>query len=260
MGIDFETAIAMQRICTGENVELTRGQIAGETIDIDKVTSRFKPEKAQLCREFYDKLVNDSTKKLYDVELLLEETESIKKEFDDFLAANKGNDSFQEIIDGIGDFFMTPPFEGLDSIEYGVNEVCVFSILEYFRWKTAEKQGGKHDHEQIRTEYRDDIAARTYEEVGDHWIGVYDDLQKRYDKLAGSFEGERALQHYMTACCIVAVSAIKDQESFALDMVQAGAVHKGIEIADSYIDGTYDEDESVFTNNVIKLYEFVNTF
>lgn len=253
MGIDFETAVAMQRICTGETIELTRGKIAGEVLEIDKLTKGMKQDKAEACRKFYQEMLSNDEKKAYDVELLLEETESIKKEFDDFLIANKDDDSFQVLFDAISEFFMTPPFEGLDSIEYGVNEVCVLSILEYFKWKTAEK----HDHEMIRKEYRDNIAERTYEEVGDHWIGVYDDLQKRYDKMSGAFEGEREFEHKLAACCIIAVSAIKDQDAFSLDMVQTGAVQKGIEIADSYLDETYDEDESIFTNNVVKLYEFI---
>lgn len=253
MSIDFETAIAMQKICTGETIELTRGQIAGEVLDIDSLAKGFKPDKTAECRAFYDKLVNDDTKKDYDIDLLLEETDAIKKEFDDFLTANKEDGSFLALFDAISEFFMTPPFEGLDGIEYGVNEVCVLSILEYFVGKESEN----HDHELIRKEYRDSIADRTYEEVGDHWIGVYDDLQKRYDKLWAAFEGDRAFEYKLAACSIVAVSAIKDQDAFSLDMVQTGAVAKGKEIADAYLDETYDEDESIFTNNVIKLYEFI---
>ncbi|MBQ3522732.1 MAG: hypothetical protein IJA38_07860, partial [Bacteroidales bacterium] len=149
-----------------------------------------------------EKLCSDDTKKTYDIDLLLEETDAIKKEFDDFIASSGGNDSFQVIFDAIGEFFMTPPFEGLDSIEYGVNEVCVFSILEYFVGKEPEE----HDHDTVRKEYRDSIADRTYEEVGDHWIGVYDDLQKRYDKLWSAFDGERAFEYKLAACSIVAIS------------------------------------------------------
>ena len=253
MGIDFETAIAMQKICTGETIELKRGKIVGEVIDIDKIVKNFKADRAAECRAFYEKMINDNETKMYDVELLLEETEAIKKEFDEFLVSNACNDSFQVLFDAIGEFFMTPPFEGLDSIEYGVNEVCVFSILEYF----VGKESKDHEHDRIRKEYRDSIADRTYEEVGDHWIGVYDDLQNRYDKLWEAFDGERAFEYKLAACSIVAVSAIKDQGTFSLDMVQTGAVVKGKEIADSYLDETYDEDESILTNNVIKLYEFI---
>lgn len=253
MSIDFETAIAMQRICTGETIELARGRIAGEVIDIDKATESFGSGKAGKCREFYNELVSDETKKPYDADMLLEETDAIKKEFDDFIKSNGDDDSFRAMFDSISEFFMHPPFEGLDNIEYGVNEVCVFSVLEYFKRKTSED----HDHEQIRREYRDSIAERTYEEVGDHWIKVYDDLQKRYDMIGEDFEGERAFSRKLAGCCIVAVSAIRDQDEFSLDMAQAGAGEKGRDIADAYIDGTYKEDESVFTDNVVRLYEFV---
>lgn len=253
MSIDFETAMAMQRICTGESIELTRGQIVGEVLDIEGLVKGFKAEKAEACREFYNNMVKDDKKKTYDIDMLLEETDAIKKEFNDFLEANKDNGSFHEIFEAISDFFMVPPFEGLDSIEYGVNEVCVFSALEYFIWKTLDE----HDHEKIRKEYRDNIAERTYEEVGNHWIGVYDDLQKRYAALESSFSGERAFEQKIAACSIVAISAIKDQDAFTLDMAQAGAVSKGKEIADAYLDETYKEDESSFTDNVVKLYEFI---
>ena len=46
MGIDFETAIAMQKICTGETIELKRGKIVGEVIDIDKIVKNFKEDRA----------------------------------------------------------------------------------------------------------------------------------------------------------------------------------------------------------------------
>lgn len=253
MGIDFETAIEMQKICTGDTRELSRGQIAGEVLNIDNIVKGFSREKADKCREFYDEMLKDDIRKPYDIDLLLEETESIKKAMDDFLTANSDDDSFMAIFDAISDFFMVPPFEGLDNIEYGVNEVCVFSVVEYFKGLTAEK----HDHEKIRKDYRDNIAERTYEEVGEHWIGVYDDLQKRYDKISAEDECENSLMYKIAGCSIIAISAIKDQDSFSLDMVQMGAEAKGKAIVDEYLADTYEEGESVFTDNVIKLLEFV---
>ena len=253
MGIDFETAIEMQKICTGETRELSRGQIVGEVIDIEKVVKGFNQEKADKCRAFYEEMLNDAEKKSYDAELLIEETEAIKKQLEDFLSENSDDGSFQAIFDGISEFFMNPPFEGLDGIEYGVNEVCVFSVLEYMLWKTVED----HDHQKVRKDYRDNIAARTYEEVGDHWIGVYDDLQKRYDAMGLSVESDSELMENIAACSIVAISAIKDQDSFTLDMAQAGAVAKGKTIAEEYMADKYEEGESVFTDNVVRLVEFI---
>ncbi len=253
MSINFETAAAMQRICTGETIELTRGQIAEETIELGKLTEKFSPEKTEKCRAFYDKLTADDTKKSYDAESLIEEVDSIKREFDGFIDSIDDRGSFSEIFYSISDFFMNPPFEGMDGIEYGVNEVCVFSVVEYFMWKTA----ADHDHERLREEYRSSIADRTYEEVADHWIKVYDDLQRRYDMLEDEAGEERAFEHKLAGCCIIAISAIREQDEFSLDMTQSGAVTKGRNIADSYLDGTYKEDESAFADNVVRLYEFV---
>lgn len=38
--MNYETVMEMQRICAGEKCELTRGQIAEETIDIKKETKK----------------------------------------------------------------------------------------------------------------------------------------------------------------------------------------------------------------------------
>lgn len=253
MRIDYDVAMDMQKICAGEPRELSRGQIVGQVIDIDDITKSFSREKADECIRFYNELVKADEKKLYDVDMLLEETDAIKEEFDDFLRSYAGDGSFQSMFDSISDFFMSPPFEGLDSIEYGVNEVCVFSILEYFKQKTTDG----FDHAEIREAYRDSIASRTYEEVADHWIGVYDDLQARYDKLGVNFEGAHALQQRLAACSIVAIAAIRDQDKFALDMAQSGAEEQGKAIMDSYLNDEYKEGESTFADNVIKLYDFV---
>ena len=39
------------------------------------------------------------------------------------------------------------------------------------------------DLEGSRQDYWDRIRQGTYEETADPWIGVYDDLQKRFDKI-----------------------------------------------------------------------------
>lgn len=252
--MNFEVAVEMQKICTGETRELTRGQIASEVLDIDKLTKGFKPEVVEKCRAFYEELIKSGEKKMYDIDMLLEETESVKAEFDAFLKGNRGSDICKVIYDALEEFFQVPPFDGLDNIEYGVHEVCVFSILEYFIWKTAQK----HDHEGCRSEYRDSIAERTYEEVGGHWIEVYDDLQKRYDALEGDLNDPHSFRLKLISCCILAIAAIRDQDSFALDMAQSGAGAKAGEIAAMLEDDSYKEGESSFTDNAVKLYTFVN--
>lgn len=276
--MNYETVMEIQRICAGEQRELTRGQIAEETLDIDKEIKNLPPAKKQACEMFYQKMLADETRRAYDVDTLLAEKESIKQQFEAFRRESIGNDSFHAMYEAISEFFMTPPFEGLDNIEYGVNEVCVFAVLEY----VAAKLNTDHDHEGCRRDYRDSIEQRTYEATADHWIGVYDDLQKRFaqiwseagmqdadqnppndsqaDATAGVPAANRALQEKMAACAIVAIAAIRDQDSFSLDMVQAGAVHKAREVVKEFMSETYEEGKSDFTDNVIRLLRFLNEF
>lgn len=251
--MNYEVAMEMQRICTGETRELTRGQIAEEVIDFDRITRDFKPETVEKCRAFYEELIKSGEKKMYDVDMLVEETEAVKADFDKFIRENSGDGAFHKMYDDIEDFFNVPPFEGLDNIEYGVHEVCVFSILEYFIWKVAEN----HDHESCREEYRDSIAKRTFPEVADKWIGVYDELQKRYETMEGDFDDEQSLKVKLTACCIIAIAAIRDQEAFSLDMAQSGAMKKAEEIVETCIDDTRMRGESTFSDNAVRLFNFV---
>ena len=47
--MNYETVMEMQRICAGEKCELTRGQIAEETIDIKKETKNLFDAECQMC-------------------------------------------------------------------------------------------------------------------------------------------------------------------------------------------------------------------
>jgi len=254
--MDFETALEMQKICTGEERELTRGQIAAEVIEFDSLTKNFRPEMVEECKKFFEGMKADESRKAYDVDSLMEETEHLKAEFQQFIREHRDDDVFRMIYDDIGDFFQTPPFEGLDNIEYGVNEVCVFSVAEYFIWK-SEDESRDYDHDGCRRDYRDNIASRTHEEVGDHWIEVFDSLQTRYDKVAGGFDDEHSLKLKIVGCCIIALAAIRDQDEFNLDMAQAGADAKAETIVCAMEDETYIEGESSFTDNVVRLFKFV---
>lgn len=268
--MNYEAAIKMQKICTGEKEELTIGEITEEVIDIDKLISGMDDENKEKCRKFYDSLTNDKSKKMYDATSLIEETDEIKRKMDDFVIVNVKNDILGRIFGEMDEFFMNTPFEGLDNIEYGVNEVCVFALIEYFIWKTDKD----HDHGKCRRRYRNDIANRTYEEVADHWIGVYDDLQKRYDELLQKMQdiykddkmGESVLsqtssiKEMIAGCSLITIAAIRDQDAFSLDMVQEGAGKKGCVIARECENGSYEAGESVFTDNAVRLYRFICGF
>ena len=140
--MNYEVAIGMQRICTGETAELTRGGIAEEVIDINKIIEGMNEENAGKCRAFYDKICRQ----------------------------------------------------------------C--------------QEGSSEDDPSLSANLKDMIAG----------------------------------------CCIVAVSAIRDQDDFALDMVQSRAAQKGHAISEDYENGKYEEGGSVFTDNVMRLYRFICGF
>lgn len=250
--MNLQIAMEMQRICTGESRELTKGEIVSGIIDLEELTAGFKPETVEKCTAFYNEMVNDNEKKVYNADTLFDEIQTIKSEFKKFMRTDK-DAAFRRFYDDVGEFLMIPRFEGLDDIAYGIHEVCVFSILEYFAWKLIEG----YDHDKCHKEYRDNIAERTHEEVADHWMKVYDDLQERYDRFNFNLDDEYELKCKITACSIMAITAIRDQDDFALDMAQGSAEKKAKEIVDSRMNNTYEEGDSTFVDNAVKMYDFV---
>ena len=57
--MDYEVAIEMRNICMGDKRELTRGQIAGEVIDFDKLMKGLKPETVEKCRAYFDVMIKN---------------------------------------------------------------------------------------------------------------------------------------------------------------------------------------------------------
>lgn len=255
--MNFEVVMEMQRICTGEPRELARGQIAAETIDLDEITKGFKPERIERCKAFYEQLIGDNTTKMYDVDLLMEETEAIKKEFDDYILTNNADDKFLVMYNKIEDLLINSPFEGLDGTPYGIAEVSIFSLLEYFAWKVLGS-----DHEWCRSEYRDSLVHNTEggEPVAEHWMKFYDGLQKRYQALGTDFSTEESRKLLVTAAAIIALAAMRDQDEYMLDMAQAGAMTKAKEIVESVNKDEYSEGDSTFADNTLALFRFVYDF
>ena len=62
--MNYETVMEMQRICAGEKCELTRGQIAEETIDIKKETKIFRSIRHRHAKLFMKKCAQMLQKKV----------------------------------------------------------------------------------------------------------------------------------------------------------------------------------------------------
>lgn len=109
--MNYETVMEMQRICAGEKCELTRGQIAEETIDIKKETKIFRSIRHRHAKLFMKNALR-CFEKSYDIDSLMAEKEAIQQEFDAFRRESIGNDSFHAMYDAISEFFMNPPLKG----------------------------------------------------------------------------------------------------------------------------------------------------
>ena len=76
MDIDFEVIQKINDIATGGKQTLTRGQIASQTVDIDKFTSHMVEDRAVRAREVYEEILADETESEYDLDMLNAEREN----------------------------------------------------------------------------------------------------------------------------------------------------------------------------------------
>lgn len=251
--MNFEVVMAMQQVCTGEKAELTKGQIAEQAIDLNIMLKNFSEEKKQRCMAYYNEMISNEEQNTYDIDTLMQEIEAQKKQFKNFIYNEDSGDQFVKMIDAIEELLINSPFEGLDSIAYGVAEVCIFSELEFF---TCKKLG--LDHDVHRNQYRNNLIHSTEgEAVADHWMGVYDDLQSRYESFNISLENDDDFKKAIITCSLISLAAIRDQDKDMLDMLQGRAPAKAQEILDSLNDETYDEGLSDTVDNAVAMFRFI---
>lgn len=251
--MNYEVAMAMQKVCTGEKVELTKGQIAEQAIDLKTMLRNFSDEKAERCTAYYNEMIADDEKSIYDIDTLTETIEEQKNKFMNFIYNEDSGDQFAKMMDKIENLLLNSPFEDLDSMPYGVAEVCIFSVLEYF---VCKKLG--LDHEIHRSQYRLNLVNSTDgEPVAAHWIGVYDALQKRYEAFGTEFDSDGDFKKAIIASSLVALAAIKDQDDYMLDIVQGGAAAKAEEIFEELESEEYQDGLSTSVDNAVVLFKFV---
>ena len=251
--MNFEVALAMQRVATGETVELTKGQIAEQAIDLNIMLSKFSAEKAARCKAFYDEMIKNEEKTEYDVDTLTAEIDAQRKAFMNFVYNEDSSDQFVKMIDAIEELLINSPFEGLDTIAYGIAEVCIFSELEFFTWKKLGL-----DHEIHRSQYRQNLVNCTEgEAVADFWMKLYDDLQVMYGGIVGNIEDTEDFRRAILACSLISLAAIKDQDREILELRAAKAMEKAQEILDELNADDYDEGLSDITDNAVAMLRFV---
>ena len=254
--MNFEIAMAIQRACTGENVELKKGLIAEHAVELDKWIDGMSAEKAERCTAFYQEMINDETVATYDADKLMDEIRAQEKKFKNFVYKEDSEDQFLRMIDAIEELLMNSPFVGMDQTPYGVAECCIYSQLEFFTWK---KFGLSHDLH--RNQYYNNLVNSTEgEAVADYWINVYDELQKRYETFVTDLEDDRNFQVSIIACALLALAAMRDHDEYSLDFASGRAVSKAEEIMTELENNDYDEGLSDTVDNAVAMHRFVYTY
>ena len=108
--MNFEVALAMQKVATGETVELTKGQIAEQAIDLNIMLSKFSEEKAARCKVFYDEMIKNEEKAEYNIDMLTAEIDAQRKAFMNFVYNEDSSDQFVKMIDAIEELLINSPY------------------------------------------------------------------------------------------------------------------------------------------------------
>lgn len=251
--MNFEVVMAMQQVCTGEKVQLTKGQIAEQAIDLNVMLKNFSEEKTNRCTAYYNEMISNEEKNTYDIDALMQELEAQRKQFKNFIYNEDSGDQYVKMIESIEELLINSPFEGLDSIAYGIAEVCIFSELEFFTWKKLGL-----DHEIHRSQYRENLINSTEgEAVADYWMGVNDYLQSIYAALDIPMSNDDDFKKAIIASSLISLAAMRDQDKDMLDMMKGRAPSKAQEILDSLNDETYDEGLSDTVDNAVAMFKFI---
>ena len=251
--MNFEVALAMQKVATGEKVELTKGQIAEQAIDLNIMLHNFGEDKAARCTEYYNEMIKNDEKAVYDIDTLTAEIDAQRKQFMNFVYNEDSSDQFVKMIDAIEELLINSPFEGLDTVAYGIAEVCIFSEMEFFTWKKLGL-----DHDLHRDQYRENLVNCTEgEAVADFWMKLYDDLQVIYESFGTDFETVDDFRRAILACSLICLAAIKDQDRDILEVRQAKAVEKAQEILDELNADDYAEGLSDIADNAVAMLNFI---
>ncbi len=254
--MNFEMAMAIQRACTGENVELAKGTIAEHAVEIDKWIEGMNAEKAERCKAFYEEMISDKTTAVYNADALMDEIRAQEKKFKNFVFKEDKEDQFLRMQDATEELLMNSPFIGMDTVAYGIAECCIIAQLEFFTWKKLGL-----DHDLHRNQYYDALVNMTEGvAVADYWIKVYDELQKRFETFGTDFENDRSFQVSIIACALVALAAMKDHDEYSLDFASGRAVSKAEEIMTELENDDYDEGLSDIVDNAVAMHRFVYTY
>ena len=178
--------------------------------------------------------------------------EEAKKGFEEIVKEIETEDDlYKRLFDEVQEFLFNPPFEGLDDQPYGLVEIAVFTLLEYFAHQKID-----FDHEQYLENYRKSIAARTYEENANvHMAKNVNPLQKYFGEGLSKLEEGEDPDVGLALCCILALTNVKTPEM--VPVIVDGSIGTARQIVSDIKEDFYVEGESDLADNVNRLMIFI---
>lgn len=231
---------------------MSRAEVILALIDGPGEMKDLSEEKLAKYTELYDEYMAMDEEIEMSAEMAYDISEEAKARFKEIVKEiNNEDDLYRRLYDEVQEFLFNPPFEGLDDQPYGLVEIAVFTLLEYFARREID-----FDHDQYMENYRRSIADRTYEENANvHMKKNILPLQAAFDKgLAKLGEGEDP-DVGLGLCCILALTNVKTPEM--VPMIVDGSVDTARQIVSDFKEDFYVEGESDLADNVVKLMIFI---
>lgn len=241
----------MQGILTGNEETISKAEATLAVIELDKITEDVSEEKAAKCQALYDEYLKDDEQVAVDGDQLVDMIDEIKASFDDILSViDSEGELFNAMLESVQEFLFNPPFDGYDTLPYGLIEIGVWTLLDFYLCKEAG-----YDRAEYHERYRNSVADRSNESNADyHMEHNVCKLQTVINKALLAAEGADE-DTKLGIACILTLTNIKTPEM--LEMVAMGAPVMAKEIVPEIKNTDFEVGGNDMTDNVFRLYSYI---
>lgn len=249
-----EAVRKLQGIVVSGPDQMSKAEVILALIDSPEEVKDLTEEKMAKYKALYDEYMAMDEPIEMSAEMAYDITEEAKAKFKEIVKEiDNEDDLYKRLYDEVQEFLFNPPFEGLDDQPYGLVEIAVFTLLEYFANKRMD-----FDHEQYMENYRKSIADRTYEENANvHMKKNILPLQAAFDKGLSKMEEGEDPEVGLALCSILALTNVKTPEM--VPMIVEGSIDTARQIVSDIKEDFYVEGESDLADNVNRLMIFIRS-
>ncbi|MBQ0078791.1 MAG: hypothetical protein KBS66_02720 [Eubacterium sp.] len=246
-----EAVRKMQGILTGNEDTISKAEATLAVIELDKIIEGVSEDKAAKCKALYAAYMARDEQVAVDGDQLVDMIDVIKADFDAILSViDSEGELFNAMLDSVQEFLFNPPFEGYDSLPYGLIEIGVWTLLDFYLCKEAG-----YDRADYHERYRNSVASRSNESNADyHMEHNVCKLQTVINKALIAAEADTD-DTKLGIACILTLTNIKTPEM--LEMVAMGAPVMAREIVPQIKDPDFEVGGNDMTDNVFRLYSYI---